>query len=81
MPLSFDNEILDVECPRCGTKITETGRWFKQRDSKCPSCGAALDEEVGRLLEKAEGGLAEAQTRLADGLQRLSRRLAEKFRA
>jgi hypothetical protein len=41
MPLSFDDEILQIECPRCGTKITESGRWFRKGGSTCPSCEAA----------------------------------------
>jgi peptide subunit release factor 1 (eRF1) len=76
MALSFDNEQLEIECPKCGKKIKKPGRWFKQKNRQCPWCGDELAmDQIGDALQKAEEGLVEAQRRLADAFQRLGRRL------
>jgi peptide subunit release factor 1 (eRF1) len=59
MAISFDDEPLEITCPKCGKKIKKTVRWFKADGRKCPFCGLSFETTKFRRDMKEAEKLAE----------------------
>ena len=67
MPLSFDNKIIAITCPKCGKEIKKTIAWFKAKDLCCPFCGLGFDNE------KLRRGIANTEKKFAELARKFSR--------
>jgi hypothetical protein len=54
MPSFFDDQSIDIACPKCGKEHSETISWLKSHRQIACTCGARLDLELDDLLGPLE---------------------------
>lgn len=62
MPGFFDNQSIDIPCPKCGKKHPKTTGWLKANNHIVCGCGARINLETSGL----KSGLASADRSLDD---------------
>lgn len=51
----FDNQPIDVPCPKCGHKIKQQiGRLKSKQDVVCPECGSTISLNADKLLKSRD---------------------------
>jgi hypothetical protein len=51
----MEDKAIQVTCPKCGIKITNTANWFKKPGTCCPGCQLRFGtERFKRSIEEAE---------------------------
>jgi hypothetical protein len=51
----MEDKVIQVICPKCGTKINNTASWFKKPGTSCPGCQLRCGtERFKRSIEAAE---------------------------
>ena len=69
----FDDQEIDIACPRCSRQTPKTVRWIKAHEEfVCPGCGEIVPVESARFL----GGLGE----VAASVERVRQRLRSRSR-